>query len=115
VQRSLSGIGVLALVAVFASPASAQGTIPGNADASTSRETEHTPDVVVVSGILPDDTDFLAGSGLVIDQARLAAMNPQTAKEALRLAPGVAVIEEDALGLKLIVMVGKNATKRLLF
>ncbi len=104
-QRSFSGIGVLALVAVFASPASAQGAIPVNADASTSRETERTPDVVVVSGILPDDTDFLAGSGLVIDQDRLAAMRPQTAKEALRLAPGVAVIEEDALGLKLNVSV----------
>jgi Fe(3+) dicitrate transport protein len=62
-------------------------------------------DVVVISGILPLDLDLLAGSGLVIDQSRLEAMNPLTAKEALRLAPGVAVVEEDALGLKLNVSV----------
>jgi hypothetical protein len=42
---------------------------------------------------------------LVIDRDRLESMNPLTAKEVLRLAPGVAVVEEDTLGLKLNISV----------
>lgn len=104
-QLSLSGIGLRILAACFASPAWAQAVLPGPADSRPSPDDTRTSDVIVVRGILPEDPDFLAGSGLVIGQDRLDAMHPQTAKEALRLAPGVAVIEEDALGLKLNVSV----------
>lgn len=60
---------------------------------------------VVVTGILPEDLSRLPGSSAIIDQERLEAMNPQSAKEVLRLVPGVSVTEEDALGLKLNVSV----------
>jgi Fe(3+) dicitrate transport protein len=99
-RSSILGLGI---AACFGLPAGAQ--TPGPNDSGVATDIGRDSDVVIVSGILPEDMDLLPGSGLVVDQDRLEAMNPQTAKEILRLAPGVAVIEEDALGLKLNVSV----------
>ena len=97
---SILGLGLAACCAL---PAWAQA--PGRPVPASEPLTDPDADVVVVNGILPAELDSLPGSGLVISRDRLEAMNPLTAKEALRLAPGVAVIEEDALGLKLNVSV----------
>jgi Fe(3+) dicitrate transport protein len=93
----------LCLAACCAFPAWAQA--PYRPALASVPVAEPDAEVVVVNGILPAELDSLPGSGLVIDRDRLEAMNPLTAKEALRLAPGVSVIEEDALGLKLNVSV----------
>ena len=93
----------LCLAACCALPAWAQA--PYRPALASVPVAEPDAEVVVVNGILPAELDSLPGSGLVIDRDRLEAMNPLTAKEALRLAPGVSVIEEDALGLKLNVSV----------
>ena len=62
-------------------------------------------ETVVVRGIVPEDTARVPGSIDIVESTRLRRMAPVTAKEVLRLLPGVAVVEEDALGLKLNVSV----------
>lgn len=69
------------------------------------------PDIVV-RGIVPEQFESVAGALTVIDRDALAAMQPVTAKDVLRRAPGVHVIDEDALGLKLNISVrGLNARR----
>jgi Fe(3+) dicitrate transport protein len=69
-------------------------------------------ETVTVVGILPADADDTPGSVVDIESEELERMNPLTAKEALRRAPGLAVIDEDILGLKLNVSVrGLNARR----
>ena len=97
---SILGLGLAACCGL---PAWAQA--PGRPAPVSAPLADPDADVVVVNGILPAELDSLPGSGLVVSRDRLEAMNPLTAKEALRLAPGVSVVEEDALGLKLNVSV----------
>ena len=54
---------------------------------------------------MPEDPARVPGSIDIVESTRLRRMAPVTAKEVLRLLPGVAVVEEDALGLKLNVSV----------
>ena len=104
-SRERIGIG-LGLAVTFAFPAFADPVLSENAiEVAASEATRKLEPVIVVTSILPEDMARLAGSGTIIDAARLGAMNARTAKEVLRLSPGVAVVEEDALGLKLNVSV----------
>lgn len=60
---------------------------------------------IVVWGILPERIDTASGSVRLIDTEELARMQPLTIKDVLRRAPGLQVVDEDALGLKLNVSV----------
>lgn len=60
---------------------------------------------IVVRGILPEALGPIGGSASTISADRLASSRPVTAKDALRGLPGVQVIDEDALGLKLNISV----------
>ncbi len=67
---------------------------------------------IVVRGILPEALGPIGGSASTISADRLASSRPVTAKDALRGLPGVQVIDEDALGLKLNISVrGLNARR----
>lgn len=68
--------------------------------------------VIVVRGIVPEETESVAGSLTVIDRAALTQMQPVSVKEVLRRVPGVHVVDEDAFGLKLNISVrGLNARR----
>lgn len=61
---------------------------------------------------MPEDLEAIGGSASRITADDLTRMQPVTAKEALRRLPGVQVIDEDALGLKLNISVrGLNARR----
>lgn len=67
---------------------------------------------LTVRGILPDRLAAVGGSATVLAEPELQRMQPVTAKEVLRRLPGVQVVDEDALGLKLNVSVrGLNARR----
>lgn len=67
---------------------------------------------IVVRGILPSKVDDVAGSAIVIDSERLTQLRALTLKDVLRTAPGIQLIDEDALGLKLNISVrGLNARR----
>ena len=67
---------------------------------------------ILVRGILPDAIASIGGSASALSADDLALIQPITAKDALRNLPGVQIIDEDALGLKLNLSVrGLNARR----
>jgi Fe(3+) dicitrate transport protein len=60
---------------------------------------------MIVHGILREPLRDLPGSAYLIDHEQLEMMRPLTMKEVLRRAPGVQIIDEDVLGLKLNISV----------
>ena len=68
--------------------------------------------LITVNGILPASLDIVAGSAQIIDANEIAQMQPIMLKDVLRRAPGVQLIDEDALGQKLNISVrGLNARR----
>lgn len=68
--------------------------------------------LITVNGILPPALEVVAGSAQIIDKAAIAQMQPITLRDVLRRAPGLQLIDEDALGLKLNISVrGLNARR----
>jgi Fe(3+) dicitrate transport protein len=68
--------------------------------------------LITVSGILPASLGDVAGSAHVVDAAALELMQSITLKDVLRRAPGLQLIDEDALGQKLNISVrGLNARR----
>lgn len=77
---------------------------------SAAAETADLP--ILVRGILPEAPGSVGGSVSTISADQLARIQAITAKDALRSLPGVQVIDEDALGLKLNISVrGLNARR----
>lgn len=70
------------------------------------------PPPIIILGVLPERAESIAGSFAIIDSAALRRSLPVSAKEALRQAPGVQVVDEDALGLKLNISVRGLAPRR---
>jgi Fe(3+) dicitrate transport protein len=67
---------------------------------------------ITVHGILREPLRDLPGSVHLIDHDQLEVMHPLTVKEVLRRAPGIQIIDEDILGLKLNISVrGLNARR----
>ena len=82
--------------------------LTGNA-ASLNDSPEET---ITVHGILREPMRDLPGSVHLIDHDQLEMMHPLTVKEVLRRAPGIQIIDEDILGLKLNISVrGLNARR----
>lgn len=82
--------------------------LTGNA-ASLNDSPEET---ITVHGILREPLRDLPGSVHLIDRDQLEMMHPLTVKEVLRRAPGIQIIDEDILGLKLNISVrGLNARR----
>ncbi len=91
------------LVLLMAAAALTSGDIVVHSDVSP---------LITVSGILPASLGDVAGSAQIIGAADLDRMQPITLKDVLRRAPGLQLIEEDALGQKLNVSVrGLNARR----
>ena len=68
--------------------------------------------LITVSGILPASLGDVAGSAHIVDATALELMQPITLKDVLRRAPGLQLIDEDALGQKLNISVrGLNARR----
>lgn len=68
--------------------------------------------LITVNGILPATLGTVAGSATIIDAADITRMQPITVKDVLRRAPGLQLIDEDALGQKLNISVrGLNARR----
>jgi Fe(3+) dicitrate transport protein len=68
--------------------------------------------LITVSSILPASLGDVAGSVQVISESDLDRMQPITLKDVLRRAPGLHLIDEDALGQKLNISVrGLNARR----
>ncbi len=61
----------------------------------------NTEDTVVVYGLAPAGPLATPGSLTTIDSEEIERIAPVTAKELLRRIPGISVVDEDALGLKL--------------
>jgi len=76
--------------------------LPATALAKGQRSVEDTEAVIVTGRILRGSGP---GSSFVVDGLELESLRPLSLKEALRLSPGVQVIDEDIFGLKLNISV----------
>ncbi len=66
---------------------------------------ETAEETITVHGILREPLRDLPGSVHLIDRDQLDMMHPLTVKEVLRRAPGIQIVDEDILGLKLNISV----------
>jgi Fe(3+) dicitrate transport protein len=73
----------------------------GVANAEPETDADTVDASIVVRGVLPEALSNVPGSVFRIDRETLQTLAPITAKEALRRAPGVTVVDEDAFGFKL--------------